>query len=168
MLGHWVSPSQHFRGSYCHHLHGSSIQRRPLLDYLMLADHGTQILQNVWDHLPSDIASHPKRRESLATPLWEPQILQTPWTIIKSTFIFAPGCKFCNNSVYCFICNRWQLGGDPTRALIQVSCPGPLPGVSAVESLWQECCWHGTSCVHTAWQCHCVRHFTHWFLSWRR
>ena len=62
MLCCWASSCQHFKQSQCLHLQCPAAQGKRLLD---AEDEGTAILQIIRNYLPSNIASHHRRPESL-------------------------------------------------------------------------------------------------------
>jgi hypothetical protein len=56
---------------------GSNFQRRILFE---CEDEGLMILWNVLNSAPNSTVSHPRRLESSAAPMWEPQIFQNRYT----------------------------------------------------------------------------------------
>jgi hypothetical protein len=72
MLCHWISSSQHFKGSWCVHLQSQAEQTK-----IHCGNKGTTVHWNIRHCLPNRAASYPRRLESSHLPV--------AWTVVNKS-----------------------------------------------------------------------------------
>jgi hypothetical protein len=97
-LCHWASCLQHSEGPQCRHLHSQAVV---FLNCLTLKIKAQWSFETCCTSRQNNTASHPRRLESFATPLWEYQILHgcATFTVLCMYVCFSIQMSACNNLI---------------------------------------------------------------------
>jgi hypothetical protein len=161
-----LKPVQHNIRTNAHRLHKVSLQSRGFVSSVMWSsvawvapDCNPRVLQRIGNYSPNNRASCPRRPETSATPLWEPQIAHT-FRVCQPLWPLRPTNKFQVNyvlEIYNLYTNLVQnmsciggastvtmmwatgfIGGEVTQLSFMMYSPSPRPNLPSFGGMSQE------------------------------